>query len=79
MLLLNLVIEKYFFVLATALTISIYTGIYFSFFPSDQFSSKHVSSVATFSFSTIIVLLFMYIQKRVHKEVFLEIKQRVSQ
>tara|TARA_B110000285_G_C15129823_1_gene622801 strand:- start:2360 stop:2515 length:156 start_codon:yes stop_codon:yes gene_type:complete len=25
------------------------------------------------------IMLFMYIQKRVHKEVFLEIKQRVSQ
>ena len=73
LLLLNLVVERGFFVMAFIFTIGIYAGIFYSFF-SGQLSAKHVSTVATFGFSTMIVMLFMYIQKRVHKEVFLEIK-----
>ena len=46
---------------------------------TEDVKAKHISTIATFGFSTLIVMLFMYIQKRVHKEVFLEIRQRVSQ
>ena len=78
MLLMNLIIERCFFPISFVLTISIYCGIYFSFFEG-ELEKRHIATIATFGFSTFIVMLFMYIQKRVHKEVFLEIRQRVSQ
>jgi ABC-type antimicrobial peptide transport system permease subunit len=77
LLLMNIVIEKCFFPISFVLTFSIYIGIFLSFF-SGELQAKHIQTVATFGFSTFIVMLFMYIQKRVHKEVFLEIRQRVS-
>jgi len=56
---------------------SIYAGIYYSFYEG-EFEKKHIATLSIFAISTLIVMLFMYIQKRVHKEVFLEIRQRVS-
>ncbi len=76
--LMNLIIERGFYPISFVFTVSIYYGIFLSFFTEDV-KAKHISTIATFGFSTLIVMLFMYIQKRVHKEVFLEIRQRVSQ
>jgi len=73
----NLIIEKCFFPISFVLTMSIYAGIYYSFYEG-EFEKKHIATLSIFAISTLIVMLFMYIQKRVHKEVFLEIRQRVS-
>jgi hypothetical protein len=76
--LMNIIVTKCFFPISFIFTFSIYIGIFLSFFEG-ELEPKHIQTIATFGFSTLMIMLFMYIQKRVHKEVFLEIKQRVSQ
>lgn len=74
----NNIMDKWFIVVGSILCAVIYYGIVMSFFTVEELAQGSKSYIASFSFSTIIVILFMYMNKRIHKEVFLEIKQRVS-
>lgn len=69
--------DKGFIPYSLLITASIYGGIFNAFFEG-AWSPTHTRVMVTFSFSALVVVLFMVIQKRIHKEVFLEIKQRVS-
>ena len=79
MILLNNVMDKGFFIIGVILSVAVYYGILSSFLSEDGVLLKdaHFFSVP-FVLSMLIVALLMYMQKRMHKEVFMEIKQRVS-
>ena len=79
MLLLNNIMDKCFIILGSLLTVFIYFGIVKSFFTAEEMADGGAGYIGSFSSSTVVVILFMYMQKRIHKEVFMEIKQRVSQ
>ena len=79
MLLLNNIMDRCFIILGSLLTVFIYFGIVKSFFTAEEMADGGAGYIGSFSSSTVVVILFMYMQKRIHKEVFMEIKQRVSQ
>ena len=76
MLLLNNVIDRGFLIIGLLLTVLIYYGMLQAFFgtPVDGELPNVTGQAVIFGASTVIVMIYMYIQKRIHKEVFLEIK-----
>jgi len=74
MLLLNNVMDRCFIFLGFILTIFLYIGIVMAMFTKEELETGDTPYVFSFSSSTVCVMLFMYMSKRIHKEVFLEIK-----
>ena len=65
--------DKWFIVIGPVLCGAIYYGIVMSFYTVEELALGNKSYLASFGFCTIIVILFLYMNKRIHKEVFLEI------
>lgn len=53
-------------------------GAFKSLKREEDWKQVHYMGAYTFWNSTVVIVLFLYIQKRVHKEVFLEMRQKVS-
>lgn len=80
MILLNNVMDRGLLFVGIVLSGAVYFGIINSFFKENGVVIKgaHQNFSVIFTLSILIVGLVMYMQKRMHKEVFMEIKQRVS-
>lgn len=78
LLLLNNVMDKGFLVMGTALTVVLYYGIFQALFIQSELVGVYREYISAFIVSTMILILFMYLQKRIVKEVFMEMKQRIS-
>lgn len=74
MLLLNNVMDRCFIFLGSIITIFLYIGIVMAMFTKEEIESGETPYAFSFSSSTVFVMLFMYMSKRIHKEVFMEIK-----
>ena len=77
-LLLNNIMEKHFYKTAFIIMIAVGIGAIKAIKREHIWNEHHSAGIITIVTGNILILLFMYIQKRVHKEVFLEMKQKVS-
>jgi hypothetical protein len=70
--------EKHFYKTAFIIMLAVGIGAIKALKRELDWNEHHNAGVITIVSGNILIILFMYIQKRVHKEVFLEMKQKVS-
>ena len=70
--------DKHFYKTAFVILITVGLGAFKALKREIEWNKHHYQGIFTLVTGNIFVILFMYIQKRVHKEVFLEMKQKVS-
>ena len=78
-LLLNNIMDKHFYKTAFVILITVGLGAFKALKREIEWNKHHYQGIFTLVTGNIFIILFMYIQKRVHKEVFLEMKQKVSE
>ena len=80
MIMLNNIMDRFFLPISILLGFLTYSGMIIAIYDtlSLQVDEKN-TFVSTMFFATLIIAIQLYIQKRVHKEVFLEQKQRIAQ